>query len=142
MLDAINLATIVAMYGDERREVPGSGSVVKAARHFLAEAGHFIPDKVERRAFLVYHTKDAGPGRKRIPAASVFAVTSFNLADFGREAQVMVSGGQWIAAHYFAQGLGASGWIIRTAHYHGTDPVETAQWEGGDGGIYADLKIN
>jgi hypothetical protein len=56
------------------------------------------------RVFLVYQ---AG-------IANVFRVSSFNLADFGRDAERLMQG-DFYGCVQFARGMGAMGAIVRTA---------------------------
>ena len=69
------------------------------------------------KVFLVYQ---AG-------IANVFKVDSFNLADYGREA-TRLHQGSFDSARYFAQGMGAAGAVVRSAHCNEAGDIARRHW--------------
>lgn len=70
-----------------------------------------------RKAVLVYQ---AG-------IANVFAVDSFNMSDYGRNAKRLLQHA-FSPCEYFARGLAAAGFTIRTAHCNQAGDIVNAQW--------------
>ncbi len=87
------------------------------------------------RLFLVY----------QCGIANVFKVACFNLAAYGRDALRLYQG-DYRGAMMFAQGAGAVGACIRTAHCEEAGDIAGAHWTDGKGDMWedkrADLAIN
>jgi hypothetical protein len=69
------------------------------------------------RAVLVYQ---AG-------IANVFAVTCFNMADFGRDAKRLLQG-DFRSCEYFARGLATAGILVASAHCNQAGDIINAHW--------------
>ena len=59
--------------------------------------------------------------------ANVFRVTSFNLADYGRDAVRLVQA-DFRTCENFAHGMGCAGAIVRTAHCNQAGDIAQARW--------------
>lgn len=70
-----------------------------------------------RKAFLVYQ---AG-------IANVFAVDSFNLADYGRNARRLIQG-DFRTCESFAAGLKAAGWKVSTVQCNQAGDIAHSHW--------------
>ena len=73
--------------------------------------------KRNRKAVLVYQ---AG-------IANVFAVTAFNMADYGRNA-VRLLQADFRACEWFAKGLAAAGYLVASAHCNQAGDIAHAKW--------------
>lgn len=74
-------------------------------------------EQKKERFFLVYQ---AG-------IANVFRVTSFNLADYGRDATRLFQG-DWISAQNVCRGIGLMGGVVRSAHCNQAGDTTNAKW--------------
>lgn len=70
-----------------------------------------------RRAVLVYQ---AG-------IANVFEVDCFNMADYGRNARRLLQHA-FSPCEFFARGLGAAGWVVRSATCNQAGDIVSAPW--------------
>lgn len=77
--------------------------------------------------------------------ANVFAVRSLNMADYGREA-VRLKQHAYEVCRHFAEGLGAAGVCVRTAHCDQVGDIINARWTEGPGEMFpankVDVRIN
>ncbi len=70
-----------------------------------------------KRAVLVYQ---AG-------IANVFAVSAFNMSDYGRDAKRLLQGG-FLECEWFARGLDAAGIKVCSAHCNMAGDISTQPW--------------
>jgi len=59
--------------------------------------------------------------------ANVFSVTSFNLANYGRDA-VRLLQADFAACENFALGIGTAGAVVRSAHCNQAGDIAGAKW--------------
>lgn len=59
--------------------------------------------------------------------ANVFAVESFNMSDYGRDAKRLLQHA-FGPCEWFAKGLAASGTVVRTFHCNRAGDIAQAQW--------------
>ncbi len=71
-----------------------------------------------KRAMLVY----------QVGIANVFAVTSFNLADFGRDARRLLQS-DFRTCESFARGLAVAGTLVSSAHCNQAGDIVNALWD-------------
>ena len=85
---------------------------------------------MRRKVFLVY----------QVGIANVFKVACLNLATFGRNAR-RVYQGDYRGAALFAQGMGAAGACVRTAHCEQAGDIAGAHWTDGKGDLWRDSRV-
>lgn len=74
-------------------------------------------DMAVKRAWLVY----------QVGIANVFSVRAYNLADYGREAKLLLQS-DFRTCEAFARGLGAAGATVRSAHCNQAGDIIRATW--------------